>query len=105
MELILTGVLYALAFVSRPDRGGSPGPGRGQLRPHPGHGPPPRRDAVGGPPVCRGSDAPFRAGGSRAKGGQAVIDFFFGLPVPVQALLKGIAVIGVIFPIAAACSM
>jgi NADH-quinone oxidoreductase subunit H len=34
-----------------------------------------------------------------------VIDFFFGLPVPVQALLKGIAVIGVIFPIAAACSM
>jgi NADH-quinone oxidoreductase subunit H len=32
-------------------------------------------------------------------------DFFFGLPLAVQALLKGLAVILVIFPIAAACSM
>jgi NADH-quinone oxidoreductase subunit H len=32
-------------------------------------------------------------------------DLFFGLPSAVQALLKGLAVILVIFPIAAACSM
>jgi NADH-quinone oxidoreductase subunit H len=32
-------------------------------------------------------------------------DFFFGLPPLVQALLKGIAVIAVVFPVAAACSM
>ena len=32
-------------------------------------------------------------------------DFFFGLPVLVQAVLKGMAVIIVIFPVAAACSM
>jgi len=34
-----------------------------------------------------------------------VADFFFGLPAIVQGLIKGIAVIVVIFPIAAACSM
>jgi NADH-quinone oxidoreductase subunit H len=34
-----------------------------------------------------------------------VTDFFFGLPVAAQALAKGLAVILVIFPIAAACSM
>jgi NADH-quinone oxidoreductase subunit H len=34
-----------------------------------------------------------------------VADFFFGLPVLVQALAKGAAVVLVIFPIAAACSM
>jgi NADH-quinone oxidoreductase subunit H len=34
-----------------------------------------------------------------------VADFFFGLPVFVQALVKGIVVVLVIFPIAAACSM
>jgi NADH-quinone oxidoreductase subunit H len=34
-----------------------------------------------------------------------VADFFFGLPVLLQAVLKGIAVIIVIFPVAAACSM
>ena len=32
-------------------------------------------------------------------------DFFFGLPVVLQALLKGLAVIAVVFPVAAACSM
>jgi NADH-quinone oxidoreductase subunit H len=34
-----------------------------------------------------------------------VLDFFFGLPVIVQALVKGLAVILIIFPVAAACSM
>jgi NADH-quinone oxidoreductase subunit H len=34
-----------------------------------------------------------------------VADFFFGLPVFVQALAKGILVVLVVFPIAAACSM
>jgi NADH-quinone oxidoreductase subunit H len=34
-----------------------------------------------------------------------VVDFFFGLPVFVQALAKGIVVILVVFPVAAACSM
>jgi NADH-quinone oxidoreductase subunit H len=34
-----------------------------------------------------------------------VADFFFNLPVLVQAAVKGLAVILVIFPIAAACSM
>jgi len=34
-----------------------------------------------------------------------VADFFFGLPVFVQALAKGIVVILVVFPVAAACSM
>ena len=34
-----------------------------------------------------------------------MVDFLLGLPVSVQALLKGLAVIAVIFPIAAACSM
>jgi NADH-quinone oxidoreductase subunit H len=34
-----------------------------------------------------------------------VSDFFFGLPGIVQAVLKGLAVILVIFPVAAACSM
>jgi NADH-quinone oxidoreductase subunit H len=34
-----------------------------------------------------------------------VADFFFGLPVVVQALAKGILVVLVIFPLAAACSM
>ncbi len=33
------------------------------------------------------------------------MDFFFQLPLAVQAALKGIAVIAVLFPIAAACSM
>ncbi len=32
-------------------------------------------------------------------------DFFFGLPAVVQALAKGLAVILVVFPVAAACSM
>ena len=32
-------------------------------------------------------------------------DFFFGLPVFIQALAKGIVVILVVFPVAAACSM
>jgi NADH-quinone oxidoreductase subunit H len=32
-------------------------------------------------------------------------DFFFGLPVFVQALVKGVVVILVVFPVAAACSM
>jgi NADH-quinone oxidoreductase subunit H len=32
-------------------------------------------------------------------------DFFFGLPVIVQALAKGILVVLVVFPVAAACSM
>ena len=32
-------------------------------------------------------------------------DFFFGLPAFVQALAKGVAVILVVFPVAAACSM
>jgi NADH-quinone oxidoreductase subunit H len=32
-------------------------------------------------------------------------DFFFGLPVVVQALAKGILVVLVVFPVAAACSM
>ena len=32
-------------------------------------------------------------------------DFFFGLPAVVQALVKGLAVILFIFPVAAACSM
>jgi NADH-quinone oxidoreductase subunit H len=34
-----------------------------------------------------------------------VADFFFGLPVFIQALAKGIVVILVVFPVAAACSM
>jgi NADH-quinone oxidoreductase subunit H len=34
-----------------------------------------------------------------------VADLFFGLPVAAQAILKGLAVILVIFPVAAACSM
>jgi NADH-quinone oxidoreductase subunit H len=34
-----------------------------------------------------------------------VADFFFGLPAFVQALAKGVAVILVVFPVAAACSM
>jgi NADH-quinone oxidoreductase subunit H len=34
-----------------------------------------------------------------------VADFFFGLPVVVQAVVKGLAVILFIFPVAAACSM
>jgi NADH-quinone oxidoreductase subunit H len=33
------------------------------------------------------------------------MDFFFRLPAPVQGLAKGLAVIAVVFPIAAACSM
>jgi NADH-quinone oxidoreductase subunit H len=32
-------------------------------------------------------------------------DFFYALPAVVQALIKGIAVVAVVFPIAAACSM
>jgi NADH-quinone oxidoreductase subunit H len=32
-------------------------------------------------------------------------DFFFGLPMVVQALVKGIVVVLVVFPLAAACSM
>src|SRR5476651_1928374 len=32
-------------------------------------------------------------------------NFFFGLPLMVQATLKGLAVILIIFPVAAACSM
>ena len=34
-----------------------------------------------------------------------MVDFFLGLPVAVQGLLKGVAVISVVFPVAAACSM
>ena len=34
-----------------------------------------------------------------------MIDFLLSLPAPVLAVLKGVAVIGVIFPVAAACSM
>ncbi|HEY4989338.1 MAG TPA: hydroxyacid dehydrogenase, partial [Opitutaceae bacterium] len=34
-----------------------------------------------------------------------MFDFFLGLPGIVQAVLKGLAVILVIFPVAAACSM
>jgi NADH-quinone oxidoreductase subunit H len=34
-----------------------------------------------------------------------VIDYFFGLPSLVQGLAKGVAVILIIFPVAAACSM
>jgi NADH-quinone oxidoreductase subunit H len=34
-----------------------------------------------------------------------VFDFFFSLPFLVQAVAKGVAVIAVIFPVAAACSM
>jgi len=34
-----------------------------------------------------------------------VSDFFFGLPTFVQALAKGLAVVLVVFPVAAACSM
>jgi NADH-quinone oxidoreductase subunit H len=34
-----------------------------------------------------------------------VADFFFGLPIFVQALAKGILVVLVVFPVAAACSM
>jgi NADH-quinone oxidoreductase subunit H len=33
------------------------------------------------------------------------MDFFFNLPIWLQAAIKGIAVIAVIFPLAAACSM
>jgi len=34
-----------------------------------------------------------------------VSNFFFGLPSLVQALLKGVVVIAIVFPVAAACSM
>src|SRR5580658_1613795 len=40
-----------------------------------------------------------------SRGRRPVASFFFGLPMVVQALAKGAAVVFTIFPIAAACSM